>query len=40
MKTKNIVIRCFMLLMLITSTTTIFMACDSTRKQEKYRSIR
>ena len=33
MKTRNIVIRCLVLLMLITSTT-IFMACDSTRKQE------
>jgi hypothetical protein len=34
MKTRNIVIRCLVLLMLITSTTTIFMACASTSTQE------
>jgi len=34
MKTRNSVIRCLVLLMLITSTTTIFMACASTSTQE------
>jgi hyperosmotically inducible protein len=34
MKTRNIVIRCLVLLMLITSTTTIFMACASTSTKE------
>src|SRR4030042_179469 len=34
MKTRNIVIRCLVLLMLITSTTTIFMACASTSPKE------
>ncbi|MCJ7663863.1 MAG: BON domain-containing protein [Desulfobacterales bacterium] len=34
MKTRNIVIRCLVLLMLITSATTIFMACASTATKE------
>jgi hypothetical protein len=34
MKKRNIVIHCLVLLMLITSTTTIFMACASTSTQE------
>ena len=34
MKTRNIVIHCLVLLMLITATTTIFMACASTSTRE------
>jgi len=34
MKTRNIVIRCLVLLMLITSTITILMACASTSTRE------
>jgi osmotically-inducible protein OsmY len=34
MKTRNIVIHCLVLLMLITGTTTIFMACASTSTKE------
>ena len=34
MKTRNIVIRCLVLFMLITSATTIFMACASTSTKE------